>query len=207
VVGTASEGRMYPASKAREKLACACVGVAGCGGLGSNAALMLARAGVGRLILVDFDRVETSNLDRQYYFARQVGMRKVEALAEVIGDTGFSPDLTKHPIRLDAENVFEIFAEADVILEAFDTVESKAMLLCAFADERFSKTWLVAASGLAGYGSSNEIKTVQLGEKIYMCGDQRTDGAVEGVLAPRVTMAAAHQANMVVRLICGEKAV
>ncbi|MDD2237088.1 MAG: sulfur carrier protein ThiS adenylyltransferase ThiF [Kiritimatiellae bacterium] len=204
---TASECRIYPAAKAREKLAGACVGVAGCGGLGSNAAMMLARAGVGCLILADFDRVETANLDRQSFFTRHVGMRKVEALTEVIGETGFSPRLEKNPIRLDAENVFEVFAGAKVILEAFDTVESKVMLLRAFADERFSDTCLVAASGLAGYGSSNEIRTLQLGERIYMCGDQRTDEAEEGILAPRVVLAAAHQANMVVRLICEETAV
>ncbi len=192
------------ADEIRARLAGACAGIAGCGGLGSNAAVMLARAGIGRLILADDDRVESSNLDRQYYFSRHTGRIKAEALAEVIRETGFGTQVEVHAVRVDMENVYALFSDAAVIVEAFDGVASKSMMLHAFADERFQRKWLVAASGLAGYGSSNAIRTVQLSPRIYLCGDQQTDVAVEGVLSPRVTLAAAHEANMVIRLLCGE---
>jgi len=201
--GSSPESGTLSASSVRQRLATACVGVAGCGGLGSNAAVMLARAGVGRLILADDDRVEACNLDRQCFFVRHLDALKVDALADVIHDTGCAAHVSCHARRLDAANLFSVFAEADVILEAFDTVESKATLIRAFADERFSEKWLVCASGLAGYGSPNGIRTERLSRSIYVCGDQQTDAAEEGVLGPRVILVAAQQALTAVRLLLG----
>ena len=193
------------AEQARERLGRACVGIAGCGGLGSHAAMMLARSGVGRLILVDDDRVERSNLNRQHYFMRHLGMDKAEALAGMIRETGYEPRVDIRVVRVDAENAASLFAEADAVVEAFDSVASKSLLMRVFADEQWEGRWLVAASGLAGCGSANTIRTVRLGRRIYLCGDQQTDVSVEGVMASRVILAASHQVNMVIRLLCGEE--
>ena len=184
-------------------LAGGCVGVAGLGGLGSNIALSLARTGVAKLVLADFDVVEPSNLNRQQYFVRHIGMKKTDALKELIAEVNPFVEVVTHDITLDAANVAEIFAPCSVICEAFDNVAGKAMMVNeAGASLRDKK--IVGASGMAGYFSSNLIKTVKFARNVYLCGDlQNAAGVGQGLMAARVAICANHEANLAIRLLMG----
>jgi len=185
----------------KDKLYQAIVGIAGCGGLGSNVAMALARIGIGKLILVDFDVVEPTNLNRQQYFINDIGKRKIDALEEKLKMVNPFLLIEKHHEKLTAPKVKIIFKEAQIVVEAFDQVSEKSMLMKAFTGKIFREKYLVAASGLAGFSSSNTIKTKKLTQNIFVCGDNETDFLSEGVMAPRVMIAAGHQANTVVEII------
>ena len=184
-------------------LANGCVGVAGLGGLGSNIALSLARTGVAKLVLADFDVVEPSNLNRQQYFVRHIGMKKTDALKELIAEVNPFVEVVTHDIALDAANVAEVFEPCGVICEAFDNVAGKAMMVNeAGASLRDKK--IVGASGMAGHFSSNLIKTVKFARNVYLCGDlQNAAGVGQGLMAARVAICANHQANLAIRLLMG----
>jgi sulfur carrier protein ThiS adenylyltransferase len=188
-----------------QKIKRSVVGIAGLGGLGSTVAMALARIGVGTLILVDFDVVEPSNLNRQQYFLHQIGMLKVEALQENI--SRINPYVKIQPCneKLDWSNVERIFKEADVVVEAFDRAEEKTMLINVVS-EKMPDKYIVAASGVAGYGDNNEIKTVRFSSRIFIVGDQKTAAQPGvGLMAPRVGIVAHHQANTVLRVLLGEE--
>jgi sulfur carrier protein ThiS adenylyltransferase len=181
------------------------VGIAGLGGLGSAIAIALARVGVGKLILVDFDTVEPSNLNRQQYFIHQIGMPKVEALQKNIATINPYVKIQIHHEKLDRSNVKRIFEEAEVVVEAFDRAEEKVMLINEVS-EKMPNKYIVAASGVAGYGENNEIKTTRFSSKIFIVGDQKTAAQPGvGLMAPRVGIAAHHQANTVLRILLGEE--
>ena len=180
------------------------VGIAGLGGLGSAIAIALARLGVGRLILVDFDIVEPSNLNRQQYFVDQIGLPKTEALCANLRRVNPYITLEPHSVRLTAENTAAIFKDARILVEAFDRAEEKAQLLEAFL-RAFPNRPVVAASGVAGHGPSNGIRTRQAG-RITVVGDESTAAAPgAGLMAPLVGVAGHHQANAVLRLLLNEK--
>lgn len=184
-----------------KKLQAATVAVFGLGGLGSNAAIALARAGVGRLVLVDFDCVDVTNLHRQQYKACQVGMPKAVALPENLREIAPYIELESHQVRVTEENVMELVGKADVVCEAFDNAEAKAMLVNAALG---NGKVLVAASGMAGFGDANSIQTRRVSKNFYLCGDGVSDvNAGIGLVAPRVMACAAHEAQTIVRLICG----
>ena len=188
-----------------QKIKKSVVGIAGLGGLGSVVAIALARVGVGKLILVDFDVVEPSNLNRQQYFIHQIGMPKVEALKKNIADINPYVKTESYQERLDRNNVERIFKGAQVVVEAFDHAEEKAMLINAVS-EKMPDKYIVAASGVAGYGDNNEIKTVGFSSKIFIAGDQKTAAQPGvGLMAPRVGIVAHHQANTVLRILLGEE--
>jgi len=188
-----------------QKIKKSVVGIAGLGGLGSAIAVALARVGVGRLILVDFDVVEPSNLNRQQYFVHQIGMPKVEALQKNIAAINPYVRVQTHHEKLDRNNGERIFQEAEVVVEAFDRAEEKAMLIN-IVSERMPDKYIVAASGVAGYGDNNEIKTVRFSSKIFIVGDQKTAAQPGvGLMAPRVGIVAHHQANTVLRILLGEE--
>ncbi|GMV91028.1 MAG: hypothetical protein AMXMBFR82_08060 [Candidatus Hydrogenedentota bacterium] len=181
-----------------------CVGIAGLGGLGSAIAIALARVGVGKLVLVDFDVVEPSNLNRQQYFFDQVGMLKTQALSANLSRVNPYVALETHTERLTPANVPAIFAHVDVLAEAFDVAEEKAMLTESFRRAR-PKTPIVVATGLAGHAPSNTVVTRKLGTGITVVGDLTTAAQPgTGLMAPRVGVAAHHQANAVIRLLLGE---
>jgi sulfur carrier protein ThiS adenylyltransferase len=181
------------------------VGIAGLGGLGSAVAIALARIGVGRLILVDFDVVEPSNLNRQQYFIHQIGMPKVEALQENLSKINPYVRVHTYNEKLDRKNVERIFKEAEVVVEAFDRADEKAMLINTVS-EKMPDKYIVAASGVAGYGENNEIKTVRFSSKIFIVGDHKTAAQPGvGLMAPRVGIVANHQANTVLRILLGEE--
>jgi sulfur carrier protein ThiS adenylyltransferase len=186
----------------RRRLSSKSVGIAGAGGLGSNCAAALARAGVGRLVLADFDLVSRDNLDRQFFFLDQVGMPKVEALALNLGriDPGLRVDA--RVLRLEAESAVALFAGCDAVVEAFDSAEAKAMLIEAMLS-RLPGMPLVTASGLAGYGGSNAIRERRSGS-LYVIGDLESEvGPERPPMAPRVLIAAAMEANAVLEILLG----
>jgi len=188
-----------------QKIKKSVVGIAGLGGLGSTIAIALARIGVGKLILVDFDVVEPSNLNRQQYFVHQIGMLKVEALQKNVAAINPYVKIQVSQEKLDRNNVERIFKEAEVVVEAFDHAEEKAMLINAVS-EKMPDKYIVAASGVAGYGDNNEIKTVRFSSKIFIVGDQQTAAQPGvGLMAPRVGIVAHHQANTVLRILLGEE--
>lgn len=182
----------------------AVVGIAGLGGLGSAVAIALARVGVGTLVLADFDVVEPSNLNRQQYFIDQIGQFKTEALAANLRRIHPGVRLETHAVRLDPENIPSVFASVQVLVEALDTAEGKVMLVECFSGLR-PQTPIVAASGVAGHGTGNRVLTHHLGSSLWVVGDLETGAAPGmGLMAPRVGIAAHHQANTVIRLLLGE---
>jgi sulfur carrier protein ThiS adenylyltransferase len=188
-----------------EKIKNSCVGIAGVGGLGSNIAIALARVGVGKLILVDFDLVEPSNLNRQQYFIDQIGLPKVEAMKENLLRINPGVEIETYHQRVTAENLIGLFASVDILVEAFDAAEQKALLTSNFLCKVAGKP-LVAASGMAGFEPSNSIQTQKISERLYLCGDGLTAAEPgRGLMAPRVGIAAHHQANAVLRLLLGEE--
>lgn len=186
-----------------EKVKRASVAVAGLGGLGSNIALILARTGVGRLLLVDFDVVEPSNLNRQCYAIRHLGMQKCDALLEQIHGVNPYIEVKSRNVRVDAKNAVELFDGYEIVCEAFDDPACKAELVNTVLTQ-LPDTKIVAGSGMAGYGSANRIQTKKVFERLYVCGDGESSAMPgRGLMAPLVTVCAAHQANMVLRLIMG----
>ena len=176
------------------------VAVAGAGGLGSNAAVSLARAGVGRLIIADFDRVEPSNLNRQQFETRQIGLRKVKALAANLKRQAPYTAVLAHDVRVTASNVGELFGGADLLIEAFDRAGQKAMLISAWL-KLFPYKPVISASGLAGYGGNARLKTRRIG-RLYVCGDGVSEIAPGlSPMAPRVALVANMQANLAVELL------
>jgi sulfur carrier protein ThiS adenylyltransferase len=183
-----------------EKLRNTCIGIAGCGGLGSNCAMALARAGVGTLVIADFDIVTLENLGRQYYFRDQVGQKKVLALKENIGKV--NPDIAVqiHDVLLGPDEVVDIFKNCPVIVEAFDRADMKLMII-ETVSERFPDKFIIAGSGLAGYGENNALRTRRLGN-LFICGDETSEVSAElPPLAPRVGVVACLQANQVLEII------
>jgi sulfur carrier protein ThiS adenylyltransferase len=188
-----------------QKIRKSVVGIAGVGGLGSAVAVALARIGIGTLILVDFDIVEPSNLNRQQYFVDQIGMLKVEALRDNLSRINPYVRIKIFPEKIDPNNVERLFGEAQVVVEAFDRADQKAMLINAIS-ERMSETYIIAASGVAGYEANNEIQTIRFSSRIFIVGDQKTAAKPGvGLMAPRVGIAAHHQANLVLRILLGEE--
>jgi sulfur carrier protein ThiS adenylyltransferase len=195
--------RHTPGVHARLKRAI--VGIAGAGGLGSSIAVALTRSGIGQLIVADFDVVEPSNLNRQQYFVDQIGLAKVEALRENLARINPYVKVAVFHGRLTPENIPQLFAGVDVMVEAFDRADQKAMLVETFLDH-FPAKPLVAASGMAGFGPSNTVVTRRAANRLTLVGDGSTAaGPGQGLMAPRVGIAAHHQANAVLRLLLGEE--
>lgn len=180
----------------------ACVGIAGCGGLGSTVALALARVGVGRLILADFDVVEPTNLNRQQYYIDQIGMFKVEALATTIARVNPAVRVETWKKKIVPENVAAVFAEADVLVEAFDRADQKVMLVDA-AMKAFPGKPLVLGSGMAGWGGNDRLRT-RVSGTMTVCGDETSEAVSgRGLMAPRVGIVAHMQANRVMEILLG----
>ncbi len=184
-----------------QRLQAATIGIAGVGGLGSTIAVSLARIGVGRLVYADFDLVEPSNLNRQQYFIDQIGQSKVYALTETLARINPYITLEPHCLRLGPEETVSIFGACSIVLEAFDDPEAKAMLVDTVLT-RLPACSVIAASGVAGYGDCNAIQTRRYHERFYLVGDGISEaGPGHGLMAPRVGVAAGHQANLVIQLL------
>ncbi|MDF2596769.1 MAG: thiamine biosynthesis protein ThiF, family 2 [Clostridia bacterium] len=179
------------------------VAIAGLGGLGSNIAVMLARVGVGQLLLIDFDIVEPSNLNRQSYNISHLGLPKTTALKKQLAEINPFIKVETQDTKVTEGNVAALFSGYDIICEAFDKPEAKSMLVN-IALNQLPHIKIVAASGMAGYDSSNLIKTIKPMQRLYLCGDLENGSEIgRGLMAPRVQICAGHQANMILRLLLG----
>ena len=182
----------------------ASVAICGLGGLGSNIAIMLARAGIGRFHLIDYDKVDLSNLNRQQYAVSQLGMYKTQALADTLKAIAPYCEVVTDTVRVTEDNIEELLRDEQIICEAFDQAEAKAMLVNGVI-EHFPEKYLLSGSGMSGFGSANEIKTRKLTKHVYLCGDGVSDIADGiGLVSSRVMVCAAHEAHMVLRILLEE---
>jgi sulfur carrier protein ThiS adenylyltransferase len=181
------------------------VGIAGAGGLGSNCAVSLARSGVGTLVIADFDIIEEANLTRQYYFTNQIGMNKTVALKENI--SRINPDIfvIVHQKKLDRENIPQIFAGCDIIVEAFDNSSMKEMLI-EIVQEKMQGIPVIVGSGMAGWGKTNDLRYRKIDDTLFVCGDESTE-VLDNLppVAPRVAIVANMQANTVIEILMDKK--
>ena len=179
------------------------VGIAGCGGLGSNCAMALARVGVGRLIIADFDVVSDSNLNRQYFFRDQIGKLKVYALKENLQRVNPEVKVNAFDLRLCSNDIVEIFSDCDVIVEAFDLSKMKQMIIetvLMYMPEKY----IVSGVGLAGWGENNMLAT-RFYDKLIICGDGEIEVSEDlPPIAPRVGIVAHMQANQVLEILLGK---
>jgi sulfur carrier protein ThiS adenylyltransferase len=183
------------------------IGIAGLGGLGSNIAAALVRSGVGHLTLVDFDTVELSNINRQLYTLSHIGQKKAEALPMILHEINPFCDITAHPLRITEDNCKALFADCDILIEAFDVAEQKAMLVNTVL-EQMPEKYLISGSGMAGFGHANAITTRIITEKLTLCGDGKTDVADGvGLTASRVMVCAGHMAARAVEIILHKGAI
>jgi len=187
-------------NKIKETLKNKTVGIAGCGGLGSNCAVALARVGVGKLIIADFDIIEKSNLNRQYFFYKQIGSKKVYSLKDNIQLINPNIKVEAYDVKLDSSNIIEIYSDCDVVVEAFDKAEMKHMIIETVSDN-LPQTPLVVGLGVAGWGDNNSIHTRQI-DNLFICGDEKKETTEDlPPLAPRVGIVANMQANIVLEIL------
>lgn len=181
------------------------IGIAGAGGLGSNCAVALARSGVGTLVIADFDIIEKANLNRQYYFADQIGLKKTIALRDNI--SRINPDISViiHHKKINRFNIVEIFSGCHIIVEAFDSAEMKEMLIETI-QQNMPGIPLVVGSGMAGWGKTNDLTCRKIDETLYVCGDECSEVSEDlPPIAPRVGIVANMQANVVLELLMNIK--
>ncbi|QYR55870.1 sulfur carrier protein ThiS adenylyltransferase ThiF [Fusobacterium hwasookii] len=187
-----------------KKLKKAKVCILGLGGLGSNVAVLLARAGIGCLKLIDFDVVEASNLNRQQYRISHIGIKKTEAIKTIIKEINPFVEIDTLDIKVDRENILSVVEDIEIVVEAFDRAETKAMAIEELLTNK--NKIVISASGMAGLGSANEIITRKIRDNFYLIGDSYSDyEEYSGIMSTRVMLCAAHQANVVLRLILGEE--
>lgn len=187
--------------KLQNKISSSSVAICGLGGLGSNIAVLLSRAGIGKLMLIDFDKVDITNLHRQQYKADQIGMYKTEALRKNLEEINPYIKTKILTVCITEENAKKLLSDCDIICEAFDNAEAKASLVNLVLSEMPDK-YIVAASGMAGLLSANLIKTRRISKRFYLCGDEKSDVCDGfGLIASRVSVCASHQAHAVIRII------
>ena len=191
-------------SELQKRISSSSVAICGLGGLGSNIAAILVRSGIGMLRLIDFDRVDLSNIGRQQYFMTQTGMYKTDALAENLRTISTYTEIHTYTERISEENASRLIGNCEIVCEAFDRAEEKAMLVNHVL-EKMPGTYIVAASGMAGISSANTVTTRKVSSRLYICGDGVSDISEYGIVFPsRVMICAAHQAHTVLRIIAGQ---
>lgn len=177
------------------------IGIAGCGGLGSNCAASLARVGVGTLVIADFDRIELTNLNRQYYFMDQLGQFKSVALEKNLNAINPEVRVISHNLLLDPQNIPGIFKGCDIIMEAFDRAEMKAMLIETVLTE-MPGIPLITGLGMAGWGKNSLLHTREASANLFICGDEVSEISEQlPPLGPRVAIVANMQANLAMELL------
>ena len=193
----------YLTREEKDRLQNVKIGIGGAGGLGSNAAAQLVRAGIEHLVIADFDTVSEGNLNRQFFFRDQIGKFKTEALAENLWRINPDLHLELHQVRVTKENIHRLFDGCDLFLEAFDSVESKFL----FVHELLPLGRpVIASSGLAGWGNTNAMQVRKAGENLYLTGDLKSGiGEELAPHSPRVGIAAAQEANVALALLLGKE--
>ncbi|MGM7557881.1 sulfur carrier protein ThiS adenylyltransferase ThiF [Aerococcus christensenii] len=166
------------------------VTILGCGGLGSNVAMMLARAGVGELVLYDDDQIEYSNLNRQNYSFSEVGQSKVYTCKKRLDSTLPYIKVEAYSQRVTPDNLEVISQQSRLFIEAFDNQESKRMVLDYFMEQE--DKYLISAFGLSGLGSLSDIQ-VKYYNNICLIGDFKTT-VNQGLYLPYVSVMASLEA-------------
>lgn len=180
------------------------VGIAGCGGLGSNCAVALARVGVGKLIVADFDVVELSNLNRQYFFYDQIGQPKATCLKENIHRINPETEVETHIKKLESSDILDLFSKCDIIIEAFDRAEMKKMIIETVLSKMPEK-FIISGNGMAGWGDSDAIKSYA-SDHLIICGDMKSDvSETNPPLAPRVGIVSNMMANEALTILLKSK--
>jgi len=181
------------------------IGIAGAGGLGSNCAAALARSGVGTLVIADYDVIEPANLNRQFYFTDQLGMKKTEALKENLLRANGEINIFIHQVRLSSENIPSIFAGCDVVVEAFDQAEMKEMIIETM-QTKMAGIPLIIGSGMAGWGNNDSLRCRKIDDSLFICGDESSSISDElPPMAPRVGIVANMQANLAIEILMNKK--
>lgn len=192
----------YLSQESLDKIAKIKIGIAGCGGIGSNVAMNLVRSGFKNFVLVDFDHVEESNLNRQFFFADQVGVVKVDALEANLKRIAKDLNIEVHSLRVAINNANELFSDCDIIVEAFDCPQSKAMLISSILP---TADFLVACNGMAGIGQADDIVTTKKSDKFVIVGDNKTEvSATVPPISPRVNVCAAKMADVILDKVLNE---
>lgn len=171
------------------------VGIAGVGGIGSNVAVHLIRAGCSCLKIVDFDRVELSNLNRQFYFVDQVGSYKVDMIKENLLRIEPNAAIETEQLRLTPENMLATFKDCQLLVEGFDEQHSKKLLVETFADHDIP---IISASGIAG-SKIDAIRVHRLGN-CTIVGDFQTDFRSNTLYGPKIAVIAAMMADCVLKM-------
>lgn len=187
-----------------KKLFKAKVTILGLGGLGSNIAIMLVKSGINNLTLIDYDKVELTNINRQAYTYEDIGEYKTDALTNILKQINPFINLKINNLKITEKNAYSLLNNSEIICEAFDDAQTKAMIVN-YVLEKLPNKKIIASSGMGGYENSNLIKTKKITNNFYICGDEKCakeDGYE--LMSPRVNICAGHQANMVIRLILEE---
>lgn len=169
------------------------IGILGAGGIGSNVAVNLVRSGISNLKIADFDRIDLSNLNRQFYFHDQIGRPKVEVLRENL--VRIVPDLEIEIIdkKIEKNNIKDLFDDCDILVEAFDRKEYKKLLIEEFYN---SNKLIVSASGIAHH-DLDDIQTKKFGENLYVVGDFKKGIDKYKTYSPKVLVVASMMADLV----------
>jgi sulfur carrier protein ThiS adenylyltransferase len=192
-------------SEIKKSLSKYCIGIAGAGGLGSNSASSLVRSGIGKLVIADFDIVSETNLNRQFFFLDQVGMKKVEALKINLERISSDTVIEIHDITLNTDNIADIFRNCDIVIEAFDRSDMKMMLVETLS-EKLPNVPLIVGSGVAGWGNNENLKSRKVDDNLYLCGDESVEVSDSmPPLAPRVSIVSNMQANIVLEIVLNNK--
>ncbi len=173
------------------------IGIAGVGGIGSNVCIILVRSGLVNFKIIDFDHIEPSNLNRQFYFRDQVGKPKVAMLEKNLKKINPNVNIEKEMVKVSKENVKSLFSECEIVVEGFDLKESKIMLLEELGEK---KSLIVSASGIAGKNMEN-IRVQKLGKNCFIAGDFCSDNNAFDLFPPKVFCVAAIMAGIVLKQI------
>ena len=179
------------------------IGIAGCGGLGSNCASSLVRVGVRNLVIADFDVIVESNLNRQFFFFHQIGQKKVTTLKENLLLINPYCQIEAHDIKLTPDDICRLYYNCDIIVEAFDKSDQKKMLIETVLSN-FPEKKIIAASGLAGWGNFENIK-IQRYDPLIICGDMESEVSDNlPPIAPRVNIVSNLQADIIITEILSD---
>lgn len=187
----------------QKKIRSSSIAILGLGGLGSAVAGAMAKIGIGKMLLSDYDIVEPSNLNRQHYFVDQIGTLKTVALKENLLRMNPSISLELIDEHLTETRLPQLFSDVDVLIECFDDPVMKAATLRVVLT-RMPRVSYVGSSGIAGFSENNTIVTTMLRPGIFIVGDKTSEARPGmGLMAPRVGIAAHHQANQALRILIG----
>jgi len=189
----------------QEKLLAACVLIVGVGGLGSPVAMYLAAAGVGHLMLADFDTVDLSNLQRQIaHTTDRIGLTKVESAAQTL--RALNPDIkiTGLTQALDADSLASYIAQVNVVVDCSDNFATRFAInaVCVAA-----KIPLVSGAAIRLEGQVAVFDSRDSESPCYRClydedSEENTTCAANGVLSPLVGIIGSMQALEAIKLIC-----